>query len=474
MTKKLLSMSIVLVMICSMFCVMQVSAATFDAEYNFNDTTTNFDPSADTTDAFIYHGNLPTFSYGKGFTGGTDDSALKMSIEPAGKTRTGVTDFFSISHEFGFSVRADSADATITDSGNAAYAFNANFKAAHEDVVAALIYPELENRGPRTGNSTSGYTYRNSVIYLYKGKLYVGTTGHFQPETDTCIAEPGVGNWFTLGAVFSTTHKRFDVFYNGTRIYGETRSVYTGINRWHIYMNSSNETSHMPYDAGEFLYIDNLYVGKDFTKVKGYYIEVVSNVPAKDATGVALDSDFTFNFSIPARTDKLPNGIAVTPAAEYTTEWSNGNQTLTLKFTGLQPDTTYTVALGGSNFQSFVYEAAKSKFSTTFKTKGVTDVTFYSGTGDDMTPVTNTAAGTITVQGTVTLLEDSAQIIVARYSGGTLADVKVLDAITNETSNTFTTSLTGCAAGDTIKVFSWKSLKDLVPLGAYAALYPNN
>ena len=92
-------------------------------------------------------------------------------------------------------------------------------------------------------------------------------------------------------------------------------------------------------------------------------------------------------------------------------------------------------------------------------------------------PVTNTAAGTVTVQGTISLLKDDAQIVIARYNGDALADVKILDAITNGTSvmtTTFTTEITGCAAGDTIKVFSWNSLKELAPLGAYVALYPNN
>ena len=374
MAKKLFSMSIVLVMIFSMFNVMQVSAATFDAEYNFNDTTTNFDPSADTTDAVVYQGNTPTISYGEGFSGASGDSALKMSIEPEGKERTGVMDFFSQKHEFGFTVRADSADASITNTTAAAYAFNANFKAAHKDVVAALIYPGTSTNGPSAGNK-----YVNSVIYLYNGKLYVGTTGKFQPETDECIAEPGVGNWFTLGAVFSSKDTRFDVFYNGTRIYGERRpSSYTAINRWHIYMNSSNETAHKPYNDGEFLYIDNLYAGQDFTKVKGYYIEVASTVPAKDATDVAIDSDFTFNFSIPMRTDLLSKALTVSPAATYNTVWTNDNQTLTLDFTEeLQRNTTYTVSLYYKNWQSFVYETAKAGFSTSFTTEAISENDLY-------------------------------------------------------------------------------------------------
>lgn len=364
MLKKILSLSIVFVMICSMISAMQVSADVFDNEYNFNDTTAVFAPTDNTTDAFHYHCQIPAYSYSTGFSGEAGDSALQMSIGAENEERQGYLNFFGVRNEYGFSVRVDDADASITDAGNAAYAFNANFMAAHNDVVAALIYPGTANASPSANN-----VYKNSVIYLYQGKLYVGTDGNFEPATDTCIAEPGVGNWFTLGAVFSSTHKRFDVFYNGDRIYGETRGAYTAINRWHVYMHSANETKHTPYNAGEFLYIDNLYVGKNYAKVKGYYPEVISTVPAKDAQNVATDSDFTFNFSIPIRSGTISRAISVTPATEYTYALSNGDKTLTLSFTnGLQPGTQYTVAVGGSNYQSFVYEKAKASYSTTFKT----------------------------------------------------------------------------------------------------------
>ncbi|MBQ4110042.1 MAG: Ig-like domain-containing protein [Clostridia bacterium] len=368
MFKKVLSLAMVLAMVLGTFSVLQVAAATFDAEYNFNDTTVVFDPSADSTDAFHHHGQVPTYSYDAGFSGAEGDSALKMSIGEENQERQGYLNFFGVRNEYGFSVRADSADATVSNAvGNATYALNANFKATHKDVIAALIYPGTSNGSPSYGN-----VYKNSVIYLYNGKLYVGTDGNFEPETDKCIAEPGVGNWFTLGAVFSTTHKRFDVFYNGKRIYGETRSAYaSGVNRWHVYMHSANETKHAPYNAGEFLYVDNLYAGQDFTKIKGYFPEVVSVSPAKDADDVPTNAKVTFDFSVPVRTDSngISKAITVSPTAEYTLEYVNDNQTMTISFTnGLQPDTTYTVSLFYRYFQSFMYEAAKAGFSTTFKT----------------------------------------------------------------------------------------------------------
>lgn len=368
MFKKVLSLAMVLAMVLGTFSVMQVAAATFDAEYNFNDTTVVFDPSADSTDAFHHHGQIPNYSYGAGFSGAEGDSALKMAIGAEDDLVTGNLNYYASRWEEGFSVRVDSADASITSDGNAAYAFNANFKAEHKDVTATLIYP-----GTRSASPSAGNVYKNSVVYLYEGKLYVGTDGNFEPETDKCIAEPGVGNWFTLGATFSIKHKRFDVFYNGKRIYGEARSIYQteGINRWHVYMHSSNETEHTPYNAGEFLYIDNLYAGQDFTKVKGFFPEVVSVSPAKDVADVPTNANVTFELSVPVRTDPnvISRAITVNPTAEYTLAYANDNQTMTLSFTnGLQPDTTYTVSLFYKYFQSFMYEAAKASFSTTFKT----------------------------------------------------------------------------------------------------------
>lgn len=345
------------------------------------DTTYTFDKkesitlpasgSDSTNDSFCFFANAPVLDYGTGFSGNEGDYSLKMSAWNKDTISGTFSPFSPRSNEFSFAVKATPDRRKLTGT----YALNGNFKVDHKDVIAVLMHPSISD----TGGGTKGWSQTQEqleskpVVYFYNGNLHAGYAQPFDPDTDSILASPGLGNWFTLGCVVTVdgnNYRKHEFFYNGTSIGSrEWTDRWGSFYHFNITVASANTTAHNPTQAGEFLYIDNLYFGRDLRNVPGYYpsISVNSVVPANNATEVT-DSKMTFNFTEPVKISTFESAFSISPAVDYKVKWSNKNKTVNVYFDSvLKPDTKYSISLRNT-LKSAEDKAMAIEFKSNFTT----------------------------------------------------------------------------------------------------------
>ena len=215
-------------------------------------------------------------------------------------------------------------------------------------------------------------------------------------------------------------------------------------------------------------------------------IEIESSAPADGDTNAEIQN-VVINFNAPVKDTSLAGSFTVTtgtgdPVAITDAILSNSGMTLTLFLEGgMQYDTSYTVMIDEDMLVS-TYDRPFTglntiQFTTMDEPVFLFETMFYSGTGELKTPTQEMVTGDITIESSLTGIPGrniNGVLIVSHYRDGQLLSTKNIPFALDDQNLTDSIPevIENCLATDTVKVFTWSDLYDIIPLAQPGYLPP--